>query len=156
MMQATGTKVEFIPYRGAGPAMQGMLAGTVDLMILQAAAALPQARAGAVKILANLSASRSPSIPSVPTSDEGGIPGLHAAGWFALFGPRGIPPEVVAKLNAAMVHALADEKLKARFTDLGLDIVSRERQTPAALAAFQKAEIDKWWPVIKAANLKVE
>jgi tripartite-type tricarboxylate transporter receptor subunit TctC len=156
MMQATGTKLEFIPYRGAGPAMQGMLAGTVDLMILQAAAALPQARAGAVKIIANLSPARSSAIPNVPTSDEGGIPGLYAAGWFALFGPRGIPAEVVAKLNGAMVAALADEKVRTRFTELGLDIVPRERQTPEALAAFQKAEIDKWWPVIKAANIKVE
>ena len=136
--------------------MQGMIAGTVDLMILQAAAALPQARAGAVKIIANLSPARSPAIPNVQTSDEGGIPGLYAAGWFALFGPRGIPAEVVAKLNGAMVAALADETVRARFTDLGLDIVARERQTPEALAAFQKAEIDKWWPVIKAANIKVE
>ena len=92
----------------------------------------------------------------MPTSDEGGVPGLYAAGWFALFGPRGMPAEVVAKLNSAMVQALADEKVRARFTDLGLDIVSRERQSPEALAAFQKQEIDKWWPVIKAANIKVE
>jgi tripartite-type tricarboxylate transporter receptor subunit TctC len=156
MMQATGTRLEFIPYRGAGPAMQAMLSGTVDLMILQAAAALPQARAGAVKIITNLSPARSPAIPNVPTSDEGGVPGLYAAGWFALFGPRGIPPEVVAKLNSAMVTALADEKVKARFHDLGLDIVARDRQSPEALASFQKQEIDKWWPVIKAANIKVE
>jgi tripartite-type tricarboxylate transporter receptor subunit TctC len=156
MMQATGTKIEFIPYRGAGPAMQAMLAGTVDLMILQAAAALPQARAGAVKIIANLSPARSPAISTVPTSDEGGIPGLYAAGWFALFGPRGIPGEAVAKLNSAMVAALADEKVKTRFHELGLDIVARERQSPEALAAFQRQEIDKWWPVIKAANIKVE
>jgi tripartite-type tricarboxylate transporter receptor subunit TctC len=156
MMQATGTKLEFIPYRGAGPAMQAMLSGTVDLMILQAAAALPQARAGAVKIISNLSPARSPAIPNVPTSDEGGVPGLYAAGWFALFGPRGMPAEAVAKLNSAMVAALADEKVKARFHDLGLDIVARERQSPEALASFQKQEIDKWWPVIKAANIKVE
>jgi tripartite-type tricarboxylate transporter receptor subunit TctC len=156
MMQATGTKIEFIPYRGAGPAMQAMLSGTVDLMILQAAAALPQARAGAVKIISNLSPARSPAVPNVPTADEGGVPGLYAAGWFALFGPRGMPAEVVAKLNSAMVAALADEKVKARFHDLGLDIVARERQSPEALASFQKQEIDKWWPVIKAANIKVE
>jgi tripartite-type tricarboxylate transporter receptor subunit TctC len=156
MMQATGTKIEFIPYRGAGPAMQAMLSGTVDLMILQAAAALPQARAGAVKIISNLSPARSPAVPNVPTADEGGVPGLYAAGWFAMFGPRGMPAEVVAKLNSAMVAALADEKVKARFHDLGLDIVARERQSPEALASFQKQEIDKWWPVIKAANIKVE
>ncbi len=156
LQQATGTELLFIPYRGAGPAMQAMLGGQVDLMILQAAAALPQARAGAVKILANLSAARSPAISNVPTSDEAGVPGLYAPGWFALFGPRGMPKEVVAKLNAAMVQALADPKLQARFADLGLDVAPRARQTPEALAAFQKAEIEKWWPIIKAANIKAE
>src|SRR5688572_21222204 len=102
MMQATGTKVEFIPYRGAGPAMGALVAGQVDLMVLQSAAALPQARAGKVKILANLSPRRSPVVPA-PTSDESGIPGLYAPGWFALFGPRGMPKEVISKLNNAMV-----------------------------------------------------
>jgi tripartite-type tricarboxylate transporter receptor subunit TctC len=156
MQQSTGTSVTFIPYRGAGPAMQGMLGGQVDLMVLQAAAALPQARAGAVKILANLSPRRSPVVPGVPTSDESGIPGLYASGWFGLFGPRGMPKAVVARLNAAMVHALADAKVQSRLSDLGLDLASREQQTPEGLAAFQKAEIDKWWPIIKAANIKVE
>jgi tripartite-type tricarboxylate transporter receptor subunit TctC len=125
-------------------------------MILQAAAALPQARAGNVKILANLSPSRSKVIPDLPTSDESGIPGLYAAGWFGLFGPRGLPKEVVAKLNGAMVHALADPKVQARLAELGLDLASREQQTPEGCAAFLKAEMDKWWPVIKAANIKVE
>jgi tripartite-type tricarboxylate transporter receptor subunit TctC len=154
MQQATGTSVTFIPYRGAGPAMQAMLAGQVDLMVVQAAVTLPQARAGAVKILANLSPQRSPVVPGVPTSEESGIPGLYASGWFALFGPKGMPKEAVAKLTAAMVHALADSALKARFADLGLDIASRELQTPEGLAAFHKAEIDKWWPIIKAAGIK--
>jgi tripartite-type tricarboxylate transporter receptor subunit TctC len=154
MQQATGTSVTFIPYRGAGPAMQAMLAGQVDLMVVQAAVTLPQARAGAVKILANLSPQRSAVVPGVPTSEESGIPGLYASGWFGLFGPRGMPKEVVAKLNAAMVQALADPALKARFADLGLDVASRELQTPEGLAAFHKAEIDKWWPVIKAAGIK--
>jgi tripartite-type tricarboxylate transporter receptor subunit TctC len=156
MMQATGTTVEFIPFRGAGPAMTAMIGGQVDLMLLQAAAALPQARAGKVKILANLSPRRSPVVPNVPTSDEGGIPGLYAAGWFALFGPRGMPKEVVAKLNAAMMAALAEPRVRERFAELGLEVAPRERQSPEALAAFQKAEIEKWWPVIKAANIKVE
>ena len=156
MQQATGTTVLFIPFRGAGPAMQAMLGGQVDLMVLQAAAALPQARAGAVKIIANLSPKRSAAIPDVPTSDESGIPGLYAAGWFGLFGPKGMPKQVVARINAAMVEALADPALKARFSDLGLDVASRELQAPEGLAAFHKAEIDKWWPIIKAANIKVE
>jgi tripartite-type tricarboxylate transporter receptor subunit TctC len=156
MQQATGTEVLFVPYRGAGPAMQDMLAQQVDLMVVQAAVTLPQARAGAVKILANLSPRRSSVIPTVPTSEESGIPGLYASGWFGLFAPRGTPKEVVAKLNAAMVQALADPALKARFADLGLDIASREQQSPEGLAAFHKAEIAKWWPIIKAAGIKVD
>ena len=156
MMQMTGTQLTFVPFKGAGPAMGALLGGQVDLMILQTAAALPQARAGRLKILANLSPQRSKVSPDLPTSDESGIPGLYAAGWFGLFGPRGLSKEVVAKLNGAMVHALADEKVRARLAELGLDLASREQQTPEGCAAFLKAEMDKWWPVIKAANIKVE
>jgi tripartite-type tricarboxylate transporter receptor subunit TctC len=156
MQQATGTEVRFIPFRGAGPAMQAMLGGQVDLMVAQAAVVMPQARSGAVKILVNLSPKRSPVIPDVPTSDEGGVRGLYAPGWFALFGPKGLPKEVVGKLNAALMHALAEPKVRERFAELGLEVAPREQQTPEALAAFHKAEIDKWWPVIKAANIKVE
>jgi tripartite-type tricarboxylate transporter receptor subunit TctC len=156
MQQMTGTTLQFVPFRGAGPAMQAMLGAQVDLMILQAAAALPQARAGSVKILANLSPKRSQVIPDVPTSDEAGVAGLYAAGWFGLFAPRGTPKEVIAKLNAAMVDALADPAVQKRLGDLGLDIATREQQSPEGFAAFLKTEIDKWWPVIKAANIKVE
>ena len=155
-MQATGTKVEFIPFRGAGPAMQAMIAGQVDLMILQAAAVMPQARAGTIKVIANLSSKRSTVLPDVQTSDEGGVPGWTVAGWFGLFAPRGTPNAVVARLNAAMVDALADPALQKRFADLGLDIAPNELQSPEGLARFHKAETDKWWPVIKAANIKVE
>ena len=156
MQQSTGTSVQFIPYRGAGPAMQAMLGGQVDLMVVQAAVTLPQARAGTVKILANLSPGRSPVVPGVPTSAESGIPGLYASGWFGLFAPRGTPKEIIAKLNAAMVQALADPTVKTRFTDLGLDVASREQQAPEGLATFHKGEIEKWWPIIKAAGIKVE
>jgi len=156
MQQMTGTALQFVPFRGAGPAMQAMLGGQVDMMILQAAAALPQARAGSVKILANLSPRRSQAIPDVPTSDESGIPGLYAVGWFGLFAPRGTPREAIARLNAAMVDALADPAIRKRMADLGLDVAPREQQSPEGLAAFHKAELDKWWPVIKAANIKVE
>jgi len=92
----------------------------------------------------------------VPTADESGLPGLHAAGWFGLFGPKGMPKQVVARLNAAMVEALADPALKARFSELGLDVAPRELQTPEGLAAFHQADIDKWWPIIKAAGIKAE
>jgi tripartite-type tricarboxylate transporter receptor subunit TctC len=156
LQQATGTTVTFIPFRGAGPAMQAMLGGQVDLMVLQAAAALPQARSGAVKIIVNLSPKRSTVIPDVPTSDESGLPGLYAAGWFGLWGPRGMPKEAVAKLNSALTQSLADPAIQKRFGELGLDVAPREQQSPEGLAAFHKGEIDKWWPVIKAANIKVE
>jgi tripartite-type tricarboxylate transporter receptor subunit TctC len=156
MQQATNTQVLFVPYRGAGPAMQDMLAQQVDLMVVQAAVTLPQARAGAVKILANLSPARSSVIPTIPTSAESGIPGLYASGWFGLFAPRGTPKEVIAKLNAALVQALADPTVKTRFADLGLDMATREQQSPEGLAAFHKGEIEKWWPIIKAAGIKVE
>ena len=156
MMQATGTTVQFIPYRGAGPAMQAMLGGQVDLMVVQAAVTLPQARAGTVKILANLSPARSRVVPDIPTSEESGIAGLYASGWFGLFAPRATPKEVVAKLNGAMMQGLADAKVQARFSDLGLDVASREQQTPEGLAAFHKGELEKWWPIIKSAGIKVE
>ena len=156
MQQATATSVQFIPFRGAGPAMQAMLGGQVDLMVVQAAVTLPQARSGNVKILANLSPKRSAVVPGIPTSEESGIPGLHASGWFGLFAPRATPREVIARLNAAMVHALAEAKVRERFADLGLEVAAREQQSPEGLAAFHKAEIEKWWPVIKAANIKVD
>jgi tripartite-type tricarboxylate transporter receptor subunit TctC len=156
LQQLTDTKVTFIPYRGAGPAMTDLVSGQVDLMVVQSAAALPQVRGGTIKAIANLSPQRSPSIPDIPTSDEGGVPGWHMAGWFGLFAPRATPKDVIAKLNGAMMQALADPAVKARFSELGLDVAAREQQTPDGLAAFHKAEIEKWWPIIKAANIKGE
>ncbi len=151
--KATDTKVQFVPYRGAGPAMTDLLAGQVDLLMVQAAVALPQIQAGTVKAVANLSPKRSPAIPDIATSDENGVSGLHMSGWFGFFGPKGMPADVIAKLNGAMVQALADPATKARFVQLGLDVASREQQTPEGLAAYHKAEIDKWWPIIKAAGI---
>ena len=156
LQQATGTSLQFVPFRGAGPAIQAMLGGQVDLMIVQAAAVMPHAKAGNMKIVANLSPKRSHVIPDAPTSDEAGVPGWYAAGWFGLFAPRGTPKESIARLNAAMVDALGDGTVQKRFADLGLDIAPRELQTPEGLARFHKAETDKWWPVIKAANIKIE
>lgn len=154
--QSTGTKVQFVPYRGAGPAMTDLLAGQVDLLMVQAAVALPQIRAGTVKAMANLSPKRSQAIPDIPTSDENGISGLHMSGWFGFFAPKATPADVIAKLNGAMVQTLADPAMRARFTELGLDVASREQQTPEGLAAYHKAEIEKWWPVIKAAGLTAD
>jgi tripartite-type tricarboxylate transporter receptor subunit TctC len=154
--QATGQKVQFIPYRGTGPAMTDLISGQVDLLVVQGAVALPQVRAGTIKAIANLSPKRSASMPDIPTSDESGVPGLYMSGWFGFFAPKGTPKDIVAKLNGAMVQALADPATRARFADLGLDVASREQQTPDGLAAFQRAEIEKWWPIIKTANVKAE
>jgi tripartite-type tricarboxylate transporter receptor subunit TctC len=156
LQQLTGTSVQFIPYRGAGPAMQDLISGQVDLLVVQAAAALPQVRSGTIKAIANLSPRRSPSVPDLQNSDEGGVPGLYASGWFGLFAPKGTPKDVIGKLNDAMVQALAEPAVRARLSELGLDVASREQQTPDGLAAFHKAEIDKWWPIIKSAGVKAE
>ena len=154
--QATGQKVQFIPYRGAGPAMTDLISGQVDLLVVQAAVALPQVQAGTIKSIVNLSPRRSPALPDIPTSNEGGVPGLYMSGWFGFFAPKGTPKDAIARLNGAMVQALADPAVRARFTQLGLDVASREQQTPEGLAAFHKAEIEKWWPIIKAARIKAE
>jgi tripartite-type tricarboxylate transporter receptor subunit TctC len=156
LQQLTGTQVQFIPYRGAGPAMTDLISGQVDLLVVQGAAALPQVRGGTIKAIANLSPARSASMPDIPTSDEGGVPGLYMSGWFGFFAPKGTPRDIIDKLNSAMVQVLADPAVRTRFAELGLDVASREQQTPQGLAAFQKAEIEKWWPIIKAAGIKAE
>ena len=154
LQQLTGTQVTFIPYRGAGPAMTDLISQQVDLLVVQGAVALPQVRAGTVKAIANLSPQRSASMPDIPTSDETGVPGLYMSGWFGFFAPKGTPKDVIAKLNDAMSQVLADPTTKAKFSELGLDVASPQQQTPEGLAAFHKAEIEKWWPIIKAANIK--
>jgi tripartite-type tricarboxylate transporter receptor subunit TctC len=156
LQKLSGTKVLFVPYRGAGPAMTDLISGQIDLLLVQGAVALPQVRAGTIKALAELSPQRSPSMPDIASADESGLPGLYIAGWFGLFAPKGTPANAIAKLNAAMVVALADPKVRERFAGLGLDIASRAQQTPEGLAAFHKAEIEKWWPIIKAAGIRGE
>jgi tripartite-type tricarboxylate transporter receptor subunit TctC len=152
----TGQKLHFIPYRGAGPAMTDLVSGQVDLLVVQGAAALPQIRAGKIKAIANLSPQRSASMPDIPTSDEGGVSGFYMSGWFGFFAPKGTPKDVIATLNNAMVQALADPAVRGRFTELGLDVATREQQSPEGLAGFQKAEIDKWWPIIKEAGISAQ
>ncbi len=156
LQKLTDTKMLFIPYRGAGPAMTDLIGGQVDLLLVQGAVALPQVRAGTIKALVNLAPQRSPSIPDIPSADEAGVPGFYMLGWFGFFAPKGTPPEAIAKLNAAMVAALADPGLRAKFANFGLDVASREQQTPEGFAAFHKAEIEKWWPIIKAAGIRGE
>src|SRR5262245_40546609 len=149
--KATGTDFQFVPYRGAGPAMTDLISGQVDLLVVQAAVALPQVQGGTIKAIANLSPQRSKAIPDIATPDESGVPGLYMSGWFGFFAPKGTPTEILARLNAAMVQVLADPAVRTRFAQLGLDVAAREQQTPEGLAAFHKVEIDKWWPIIKAA-----
>jgi len=156
LQKLTDTKVLFIPYRGAGPAMTDLISGQVDLLVAQGAVTLPQIRAGAIKAIVNMSPQRSGAIPDIPTSDEAGVPGLYMSGWFGLFAPKGTPRSIIARLNDALVEALADPKVRMRFAELGLDIVPRTQQTPAGLAAFHKAEIAKWWPIIKDAGIRGE
>jgi tripartite-type tricarboxylate transporter receptor subunit TctC len=156
LQQLTGTSALFVPYRGGGPAMNDLVAGHIDLLIIQAAAAMPQVRAGTIKAFANMSPARSAVVPGVPTSDEAGVKGLYVSGWFGLFAPKGTPRDAIAKLNAAMVQAIADPGVQAKFADLGLDVAPKEHQSPEGLAAFHKAEIEKWWPIIKAAGVKAE
>jgi tripartite-type tricarboxylate transporter receptor subunit TctC len=156
LQQKTDTTLLLVPYRGAAPGITDMIGGQVDMMIAQGAVTLPQVRAGTLKAIVNMSPQRSPSIPEIPTSDEAGVPGLYVSGWFGLYAPKGTPADIIGKLNAAMVAALADPAVRTRFAELGLDVASRAQQTPDALAAFTKAEIDKWWPIIKAAGIRGE
>jgi len=156
LQKLTGTQMLFVPYKGAGPAMVDLISGQVDLLLVQGAVALPQVRAGTIKPLVNLSAQRSPSMPDIPSADEAGVPGLYMLGWFGFFAPKGTPPDVIKKLNGAMVQALADPGLRKKFAEFGLDVASPEQQTPEGLAAFHRAEIAKWWPIIKAAGIRGE
>jgi tripartite-type tricarboxylate transporter receptor subunit TctC len=156
LQKLTGTQVLFVPYRGAGPAMTDLISGQVDLLLVQGAVALPQVRAGTIKALAELSPERSASMPDIPSASESGVAGLYIAGWFGFYAPKGTPGDIIAKLNAATVKALADPAVKARFAQLGLDVAARDQQMPEGLAAFQNAEMDKWWPIIKAAGIRGE
>ena len=154
--QVTGTRFGFVPYRGGAPAMQDLMAGRVDIMFDQAANAIAQVRAGTIKAYAVMSAQRWHLAPDIPTIDEFGVQGLHVSYWHALFAPKATPPDIIAKINAAAVSALADPRVQQSFAVQGQDIWPVEQQTPAALGTFYKAETQKWWPVIRAAGLKVE
>jgi tripartite-type tricarboxylate transporter receptor subunit TctC len=152
----TGTRFQHVPYRGAAPAMQDLVAGQIDMMIDSPVTSLPQVRAGTIKAYAVTAKSRLAAAPDIPTVDEAGLPGFYTSAWYAIWVPKGTPKNVIGKLNAALVDTLADPAVRVRLTDLGQEVVPRDQQTPEALGALHKAEIDKWWPIIKAANIKAE
>ena len=152
----TGSRLQFVPYRGTAPAMQDLVAGQIDMMISDPVTSMPQVRGGNIKIFGVAADTRLPSAPDVPTVDEAGLPGYHVALWHGLWMPKGTPKPIMTTLSAAVMGALADPAVRGKLADLGQDIYPRERQTPEALGALQKAEIAKWWPIIKAGNIKVE
>ena len=152
----TGTRFQFVPYRGTGPALQDLVAGQIDFIVDQASNSLQHVRDGKIRAYAVTASARLPSAPDIPTVAEAGLPSLDISVWYGLWAPKGTPKEIIAKLNAAAVQALSEPTVRQRFAELGLDIPPRDRLTPEALAAYQKAEIEKWWPVIKGANIKTE
>ena len=154
--QATGTRFGFVPYRGGAPAMQDLVSGQVDIMFDQAANAIGQVRNGAIKAYAVLTKERWSALPDVPSIDEAGVPSLYVSYWHGLWAPKGTPRDVIDKLNGAVVGALADPNVRQRLADVGQEVWPRDQQTPEALAAHHKAETEKWWPIIKAANIKAE
>jgi tripartite-type tricarboxylate transporter receptor subunit TctC len=152
----TGTRFQFVPYRGTNLAQQDLIGGQIDLLFDQAVSALTDIRAGKIRAYAVTAKTRLTSAPDIPTVDEAGLPGLYMSVWNALWVPKGTPKEVIARLNAAAMDAMADPVVRKRLGDLGLELPPRDQQTPEALGAFHKAEIEKWWPIIKAANIKAE
>ncbi len=152
----TDTQSQFVPYRGGAPALQDLVARQVDLGCLEASQTLGHYRGGKVRVFAVMAKNRFFPAPDVPTVDEAGVPGLHFPFWHGLWAPKGTPKDVVATVNAAVVETFADPAVRKRFADLGMEIPPREQLTPQALYAHHKAEIEKWWPIIKSANIKLE
>jgi tripartite-type tricarboxylate transporter receptor subunit TctC len=152
----TGTKFQFVPYRGGAPMIQDLVGGQIDVTFTQVASSLPQVRAGQIKAYAVMAKTRWWAAPDTPTIEEAGMPPLYASFWHGFWAPKGTPKDVITKLNAAIVETLADPAVQKRMRDIGQGEWPRDKQNPEGLAAQQKAEIEKWWPIIKAANIKAE
>ena len=154
--QKTGTRFRYVPYKGGGPVMADLLGNQVDLFCGEASQMLPHFKAGRIKPLMVMSKARWRPLPEIPTMEELGASDTYIAFWQGMWAPKGTPKHVIAKLNDAVVKAFADPAVIKRLTELGQDLPTREQMTPEALAAYHKSEIDKWWPLIKGANIKVE
>jgi tripartite-type tricarboxylate transporter receptor subunit TctC len=154
--QLIGAKFQFVPYRGTGPALLDLVAGQIDLIVDQASNSLAQVKAGKIRPYAITSDKRLAAAPDIPTVDEAGLPGFYVELWSGIWVPKGTPKAIVAKLNAAIGDALADPAVRKRLEEAGLDIPPRDKQTPEALGLHQQAEVKKWWPMIKAAQIKAE
>jgi tripartite-type tricarboxylate transporter receptor subunit TctC len=156
LQTVTGNKFQFVPFRGSAPALQQVLAGQLDIIIDQASGALSTAKGGGVRTYAVTSPKRLASAPDIPTTDEAGLPGFHVSIWQGVWAPKGTPKDVIAKLNAAIAGALADPTVQKRLADIGQELPTKEQTTPEGFGAFHKAEMEKWTPIIKAANIKPE
>jgi tripartite-type tricarboxylate transporter receptor subunit TctC len=148
--------LQFVPYRGTDPALLDLIAGRIDMMFDQVSEATQRVRDNQIRAFAVTARTRLKSLPDIPTVDEAGLPGLYINIWYGLWAPKGTPPDIIAKLNRAAVAAMADPAVQKRFADLGLEVPPPEQQSAAALGALQKAEIEKWWPIIRAAGIKAE
>ena len=156
MENMLGLHWQMVAYRSAGLATNDLLAGITDIQLDTPAVSLPHVKSGALKAYAVTSKNRIAIAPDIPTTDEAGMPGYYFYFWHAMWAPKGTPKDLITKLNAAAVASLADPKTRKRLTDLAQEIYPREQQTPEALYAFQKSEVEKWWPIIKAAGIKAE
>jgi tripartite-type tricarboxylate transporter receptor subunit TctC len=154
--EQTGTRFQLVPYRGGAPAISDMVAGRIDFAALEASSTMPYVKSGQIKAFVMLTKARWSAAPDVPTTAEAGLPGLEMPYWNGLWVPKGTPKAIVARLNAAVVETMADPAIRQRLTEMGHEIPPRDQQTPEALAARHRADIEKWWPIMKAANIRSE
>jgi tripartite-type tricarboxylate transporter receptor subunit TctC len=152
----TGTQFQFVPYRGVAPSIQDLIARQIDLMFADTAVSLEHVRAGTVRALLVTAKSRLAAVQGVPTVGELGLPGLYFLQWYGLWAPRGTPADIIETLNSAVVSGLADRAVRDRLADYGMNVPPREEQSPPALAALQKAEIERWWPILKAESIRAD